>query len=202
MQLQLFHGTNQRFSQFEQSKARVPNDFYGGGVAYFTDNLEVAKTYAKSAAKKGGDRIIYQVTLNVNKVFDVNASFTGKDLIQFFSNRDSEQFARGAGLLSLGTDKYRVLGDLENGTLVLSGEDVFRGLSQGMIKTAAARDKIKSLGYDALRYNGEMNMAATRHDVYIAYYANEIKIHEPRMIVASETQIKEGSVGFEQYVLV
>ena len=46
--MKLYHGTNQLFDKFEQSKSRVLNDYYGGGVAYFTDTLKVAHTYAKS----------------------------------------------------------------------------------------------------------------------------------------------------------
>lgn len=199
----IYHGTNARFSQFEQSKSRIQNDFYGGGVAYFTDALSVAKTYAKSAAKKGGDPIIYQVTLKSNKLFDVDAKFTGDKLIQFFSRKDAEQFARGAGLLNLGADKYKVIGEIEDGHMTLTGDQVFRGLSQGMIKTAAAREKLKQLGYDALRHNGGVNMnMATKHNVYLAYHAYNIKITE-RMIAASENTIKEGVLGSqERYVLI
>lgn len=202
-QLTLYHGTNQRFAQFEQSKARLVNDFYGGGVAYFTDSLDVAKTYAKGAAKKGGDKLIYKVTLSINKLFDVDQTYTSGELTHFFEARDVEAFARGAGLLSLGADKYSVMYELEKGLMRLTGEQVFRGMSQGMVKTAAARDRLKRLGYDALRYNGGVNMSqAQKHNVYIAYDASRIKIHEPRMIVASDSQQKDGPVGKEQYVII
>jgi hypothetical protein len=198
----LYHGTNARFAQFDQSKSRIVNDFYGGGVAYFTDNLSVAKNYAKSAAKKSGDPIVYEVTFNPAKIFDVDDIFTGNDLIKFFSKRESEQFARGAGLLNLGADKYTVLDALEEGKLKLTGDQVFRGLSGGMIKTAAAREKLKQLGYEGLRYNGGVNMGmATKHSVYLAYHAYQIRITE-RMIAGSDQQVSEGLVGNEKYVLV
>lgn len=198
----LYHGTNARFSMFEQSKSRIVNDFYGGGTAYFTDTLSVAKTYAKSAAKKGGDPIVYQVMLKVNKLFDVDKTFTGDELIKFFAKRDAETFARGAGLLSLGADKYKVLSDLEDGRMTLTGDQVFRGLSQGMVKTASAREKLRGLGYDGLRHNGGVNMnMATKHNVYLAYEAHNIKIVE-RMLCASESTINEGMFGQEKYVLI
>jgi hypothetical protein len=204
MQLNLYHGTNQRFVKFEQSKARIANDYYGGGVAYFTDNLDIAKGYASSMQKKsGGDKLIYQVVLNIMKLFDVDQKFSGKDLMAFIDKKSSEEFARGAGLLSLGSDKYKVLDELESGRMVLTGDQVFKGLSQGMNKTAQAREKLKKLGYDALRYNGgAMGITAQKHNVYIAYDANKIRIIEPRMIVASETQIKESGTGDERYKLI
>lgn len=175
--LKVYHGTNATFSKFDQGKARITNDLYGGGVAYFTANTDIAYNYAKSMAKsKGGQKQVYEVELNVNKLFDVNHIFTGKELTQFFTPKTSEEFARGAGLLSYGVDKYGVLIDLESGKLKLTGDQVFHGLSKGMNSTAKAREKLISLKYDTLRYNGGVNMNATRHDVYIAYKAENITI--------------------------
>jgi hypothetical protein len=47
-----------------------------------------------------------------------------------------------------------------------------------------------------------MGITAQKHNVYIAYDANKIRIIEPRMIVASETQIKESGTGDERYKLI
>ena len=44
--LKVFHGTGKDFDQFSSDFARVEEDYYGGGVAYFTDNKEVAFGYA------------------------------------------------------------------------------------------------------------------------------------------------------------
>jgi hypothetical protein len=30
----VYHGSGAKFDQFDQKKSRIPNDFYGGGVAY------------------------------------------------------------------------------------------------------------------------------------------------------------------------
>lgn len=173
----VYHGSGYRFEKFEQSKARVVNDFYGGGVAYFTDNLKVAITYAKSMAKKSKqDPRVYTVELSLNKVFDVDHVFTGKELIAILPS-DLEAFARGAGLLGLYADKYKVLSDLKSGTIKLSGDDVFKGLSKGMNETAKAREHLISRGFDGLRYNGGVNMGmATKHNVYLSYNVNNIKI--------------------------
>lgn len=182
--LTLYHGTNGRFDRFDQSKSRIFNDYWGGGVAYFTDNLGVAKTYATSMAKsKGGDKLVYEVRLKIQNLFDVDDKFTGKELLKFYTSKTSEEFARGAGLLRLGADKYEILHKLESGNLELTGSQVFHGLSQGMVYTAKARKKLESLGYDALRYNGGSNMnMATRHDVYLTYKATNISIIKRLMI--------------------
>lgn len=195
-----YHGSNSKFSQFDQGKARIVNDFYGGGVAYFTTDQKVAITYANSMFKsKGGGKYVYKVVLNFKKTFDVDHNFTGKELTKFFDSKDAEDFARGAGLLKAGADRFVVVGNLRSGDMELTGDQVFKGLSRGMVNTAKARAKLSSLGYDSLRYNGGLNMQqAIRHDVYLAYDANDIKIdktyrvadkkptaaQEPRSLVA------------------
>lgn len=182
----VYHGSGSRFDRFEQSKARIANDFYGGGVAYFTDNLKVAITYAKSMAKKTQqDPIIYTVNLNLQKLFDVDHVFTGKELVSILPD-DVEGFARGAGMLGLDSDKYQVLSSLQAGSIKLSGDTVFKGLSKGMNTTSQAREHLIQLGFDGLRYNGGVNMGmATKHNVYLAYNVNSITI-EKRSRVAKK----------------
>lgn len=179
-----YHGSGKLFKKFEQSAARVINDFYGGGVAYFTDNKEVGRTYARSMAKtaKTGTPYIYTVSLKFSKMFDVDDVFTGKDLVNILPE-DKESFARGAGLLNWKSDKYKVLGDLSVGAMKLSGDSVFKGLSSGMNQTAKTREHLISLGYDGLRYNGGVNMGmATKHNVYLAYKATGIKIEKIALV--------------------
>jgi hypothetical protein len=174
----LYHGSNALFNKFDQGKARIVNDFYGGGVAYFTSNKDVAKTYANAMVKaKGGVKYIYEVEVNISKIFDVDDTFTGKELTKFFNDKDAEEFARGAGLMKAGTDRYDVLSKIKDGAYKLTGDEVFKGLSKGMSFTARARQKLIALGYDGLRYNGGLNMqAATKHDVYLVYNASDIHI--------------------------
>lgn len=177
MRLKAYHGSNARFSKFDQGKARIVNDFYGGGVAYFTDNIDVSKSYARTMAKKGGERYVYEVALNFKKVFDVDKVYTGSELTKFFTDKTVENFARGAGLMKLGSDKYSTLANLKSGKTSLTGEKVFKGLSKGMVNTAATRNELVKLGYDGLRYNGGLNMGmATKHSVYLAYNAASIKL--------------------------
>jgi len=183
--LVLYHGSGYKFDKFDQGKARIANDFYGGGVAYFTDNLKVAITYAKSMAKKSNqDPRIYTVEVRFKKLFDVDHIFTGNELISILPN-DLDSFARGAGLLGLSADKYKVISDLKIGLLSLSGDSIFKGLSRGMNQTAKAREHLISKGYDSLRYNGGVNMnMATKHNVYLSYNANTIKIVKRQTVVS------------------
>lgn len=181
--IKAYHGTNGVFDRFEQSKARIVNDFWGGGVAYFTDDMEVAKTYAKSMARsKGGDRLVYEAALTLRKTFDVDHEFSGKELTKFFTEKTSEEFARGAGLMKLGVDKYSVLNDLEYGKMTLKGSDIFHGLSAGMNQTAKARKILEKMGYDSLRYNGGIQMDVKKHNVYLTYRADNIIIKNRYMI--------------------
>lgn len=172
----VYHGSGTRFDEFDQGKARIANDFYGGGVAYFTDNLKVGIQYAKSMSKKTGTPFVYTCQLKIKKLFDVDDVFTGDDLKQILPP-NLEDFARGAGLMKFDTDKFKMLGDLKAGKLKLSGDQVFKGLSKGMNQTAKARDYLISKGYDGLRYNGGLNMnMATKHNVYLVYKASDITI--------------------------
>lgn len=184
--IEAYHGTCFVFSKFDQGKARLVNDFYGGGVAYFTSSREVAKKYAgaMSKAKMIDRRLVYTVNLSLNKIFDVDDSFYGKELVKFFKKNETEKFARSAGLLRYGVDKFDILARLGTGNMELTGDQVFRGLSDGMVSTARARERLKSLGYDSLRYNGGLNMnQAITHDVYLVYDANDITIKSRTLLV-------------------
>jgi hypothetical protein len=192
--VEAYHGTNSRFSQFEQSKARIANDFYGGGIAYLTDTLDIAKTYASFMFRKyGGERYVYQVQAEFDNLFDVDEKYTG-DILKRIVGSEYDSFARGSGLLNLGADRYAVLSALKEGKVELTGEQVFRGLSNGMQNTARARETLKKCGFDGLRYNGGMNMGGRAHNVYLSYEAQNIRIKN-RYIVTDKkvplTAIKE-----------
>jgi hypothetical protein len=180
----VYHGSGKKFDKFDQRQARIPNDHMGGGIAYFTDNKDVAGTYAKSMAKTQKTKTphVYHSTLSMNNVFDVDHEFSGDKLKHVLPDdeREHENFARGAGLLKLGgPDKYSVLSKLRSGQTKLTGAQVFKGLSRGNVDTAKARDHLISKGYDGIRYNGGENMdMATRHNVYMPYNADSIKINK------------------------
>ena len=182
IKVQAYHGSGRKFDEFDQRQARIKNDFYGGGIGYFTSNPDVAATYAKSMSKETKTPHVYHTTLNMNNVFDVDHKFSGEKLKGILPD-DVESFARGAGLMKLGTDKYKVLSDLKSGNTELTGHQVFKGLSRGMNDTAKARDHLISKGYDGIRYNGGENMKmATKHDVYIPYRADSIEIKKVEKI--------------------
>lgn len=178
MILKAYHGTNSRFDRFDKSKARIRNDLYGGGIAYFTDSLDIGKSYARTMSKKDGIPIVYEVELNLKKTFDVSHIFTGSELTKFLENIDVEQFARGARLLQ-GGSRLETISNLKSGKVSLTGDLVFRGLSNGMNQTAKARAILERMGYDSLRYNGDMmEMTATKHNVYLAYNPISIDIKQ------------------------
>lgn len=174
----VYHGSNSDFNKFDQSKSRIINDNYGGGVAYFTDSPNVAKKYAKTMANKyGNEPILYSVNLSVNNIFDVNDEFSGNRLMEFINQASSvDSFLRGAKLLLLGTDKSKLLRDLESGNLSLTGDQIFKGLSNGMVNTSQARKILQRLGYDALRYNAGGILGQDSYSVYLVYNAADIDI--------------------------
>jgi len=172
--LLVYHGTNQEFDNFDPSKSRIVNDNYGG-IAFFTDNMDIAHNYAKSMFnKKGGSKVVLLTELKTNKIFDVDDIFTGRELCKFYSSdRDIEDFARAASLLTASADKYDVIAKLKTGDTRLTGQEVFKGLSRGMTQTVKARDKLKSLGYDTLRYNQQYPV---KHSVYVTFATSNIRI--------------------------
>jgi hypothetical protein len=195
-----YHGSNKRFSKFDQKLATIPNDYYGGGVAYTTDSPKVGISYAKTMtrARKTGSPHVYHVGLDMKNVFDVDHEFTGDKLKHVLpdNEKEHENFARGAGLLRLGgEDKYKVLSKLRSGEMKLTGAQVFKGLSGGMINTARARDHLIRKGYDGLRYNGGENMDTERHNVYIPYNADSITINKVSKVVKKPKPVAEESLG-------
>ena len=181
MNIIAYHGSGQIFDQFDASKARIVNDYYGSGVAYFTDNEKVAEGYAKAMSKKEGSRgrVIYKCQLSLGKIFDVENTYTGKELKRLVGS-NVEAFARGAGLMKagIGDEKYQILGALKEGNYTLKGDLVFKAMSNGMVATRSARIKLQSLGYDGLRYNGGILTGSIKHSVYLAYEPNMIRILE------------------------
>ena len=176
MIIKAYHGTNARFDKFDRSKARIKNDLYGGGIAYFTDDITVAKSYARSMTKKEGIPLVYEVELNLKKVFDVEHMFTGLEVANFTKGFDIEAFARGARLMS-GSNRLQILTELKSNKIPLTGEQIFKGLSNGMNQTAKARAIIERQGFDSLRHKGgEMGITPIKHNVYLAYDPGTIRI--------------------------
>ncbi len=173
----VFHGSNKKFDKFSEKAKRVANDFFGGGIAYTTDDQSVALTYSRAMTYRyGGEEYLYKIQLTLSNIFDVDTVFSGKELVDFTKYVRPEDFLRSAGLLTAGTDKYKVLAQLESGSLSMDGKAVFKGLSKGLVDSSGAEAILKKMGYDGLRYNGGDNMGAGKHNVYIPYYSKSIKI--------------------------
>lgn len=176
-----FHGSGHSFTEFSQIHAKIPNDFYGGGIGYFTDSRKIGESYAKASSKVTRTPHLYHTTLDMKNVFDVDHKFSGKKLTGLLP-KDTRAFAKHAGLLNASNmdQENSILGNLERGDTELSGHQLFWGLSEGGTKTAKARDHLIRHGqYDGLRYNGGVNMKQdTKHNVYIPYNADSISINK------------------------
>lgn len=175
----LYHGSNIKFDKFTQRNKRITDDLYGGGIGYFTTGQKIAINYAKTRVSAyGGSEYLYKVDINLKKVFDVDAVFSGDKLLQILKHqKDIEAFARGASLLKYGDDKYTTMNKLQTGRIELTGNQVWKGLSYGGVRTSVAQQVLKDAGYDGLRYNGGvLTTDSHSHDVYIPYFENSIKI--------------------------
>ncbi len=170
------------FEKFDRAKARIQNDFYGGGVAYLTDSRDIGVQYAKSMSKGGkGSPVLYTTDVRFRKLFDTTAYFDGKEVKQLLP-QNIEGFARGAGLLSAGANRVSVLANLREGNIGMTGVDIFRGLSGGMTYTVSAREHLQRMGYDGLKYLGGTITGAIKHGVYLAYDPNSIIIKNAELV--------------------
>jgi hypothetical protein len=192
--MKAYHGTNARFDKFDVNMARVTQDFYGGPL-YFTDNLEVGKGYARTMSRKEGIPLVYEVQLTLRNTFDVDAIFTGDQLKKILEKHGKpEDFARGARLLSLGGNRLETLTKLKSGSMELTGDQVFRGLSNGMANSLAARKTLISLGYDSLRYNGgRMGIDSHQHNVYLPYNPNQIQITQRYILKPKNDKVSDSA---------
>lgn len=185
--VEVWHGTNIKFDQFNKEMARAPNDLYGGGLGYFTDSLEVAKGYARTSVKrakvsKEAQPYIYRVQLTLDNVFDVEKTYSGNFVASFLKSNsysDAESFLRTAGMAKMGTDLPLKVSQLRNGQLEMLGDDLFKALSKGSVNSTNGRNTLIASGFDGLRYPGGIRSGTKGlHNVYIAYENDKIKILE------------------------
>lgn len=175
----LYHGSGRLFDRFDRKFAMIENDYYGGGVAYCTDDFEVAKTYASAGAKKTGEGYVYRLYLVTNKLFDATATY-GPEVFMPLIKGSEEDFMRGAGLLKAGTDRIAALVALKRQQL--TGKQIFWGLSRGGVSAGKARDILIKAGYDALKHAGGEQFGAKKHVVYIGYDPAKLKIHDYKKV--------------------
>ena len=137
--------------------------------------------------KKSGKPYVYTVKFTPKKVFDVDETFTGDELVKLLPAADLAGFASGAGILKFGEDRALVQVRLKKGRYTLTGDEIFKGLSRGMVNTAKAREHLKKKGYTAIRYNGGVNMnMARKHDVYVAWDPKDIRIDKIQQVVSRQ----------------
>lgn len=178
MAIKAYHGTAIKFDSFDGGKARVSNDYYGGGFAYFTSNKTVAVGYAKSAMirLKSNTPYVIEVELNFKRLFDATDNQIDvsqlKDIVDSLGNK-LESFARGAGLLNFGTSIPLVLSDLKAYKAKMTGAQFFAGLSRAYGSMENARKFLQLRDYDGLKHTGGQvtrdKMGTPDHIVYIVY---------------------------------
>ena len=165
--LVVYHGTNKN----EQGKAFTQFDTYGanyglmGQGSYFTDNPEIASSYAKKG--KGDTPTVYPVYLSIKNPIDMDARGNEASWQEAFPDVDFNE--------------YRPEG--------VKNEDYFRAIEefitdQQMPKYEGAemvQDGLRSMGYDGITHRGgaRFRTAAgesnTRHQVFIAFDPEQIK---------------------------
>ncbi len=183
-----FHGTAAKFDSFDGGKARVSNDYFGGGHSYFTSNKNVAVGYASSAMirMKSKTPYVIAVDLHFKKLFDArdNKTYTGdelKHMIKEFklTQKDLDTLARGAGIMTVMSSPYQIIVGLERGTTKLTGKQFFNGLTRLRGSMENARKFLQSKGYDGLAHTGGQvtrdMMGTPNHVVFIVYDPNVIQ---------------------------
>jgi hypothetical protein len=118
--------------------------------------------------------------VDIARIFDVDHVWAGQELKDILpKGKELDRFVRGTDLASGGKDPFMVAAQLELGQTKLTGDQIFKGLSSGMVNTKAAREYLMDKGYDSLRYNGGLNMnMREKHNVYCPYKASAIKIEK------------------------
>lgn len=185
MAIKVWHGSGTNFNTIDLSKGRMAdNDYYGGGNGkgfYVTTEQKIAIGYAL-AARNAASPTLYEMSYTPSgRVFDVDEKYSGPALQRFLPKSRSllEEFCRHAGLfkgLTDRTDALLIEGRIEEGKMELSGDQIFKGLSEGQRTQGRAADILKSHGYVGLRYNGGRITGSAPHDVYISYKPSDLKI--------------------------
>lgn len=197
--LTVYHGTAARFDEFGQENARVENDYFGGGLAYFTSSRRVAYGYARSAMLRTKSKIPYIIYVGVqfDKLFDARntSKWSGERVLAFIQevglrSDQVEAFIRGAGLLDMsslqGRSPHVVKSAFMSGKIELDGESIFMALSRVLGNMAQARKKLMSLGYDGLCHiGGEITkdkLNRGKHTVFISYDKKTIRSFDRKKI--------------------
>lgn len=178
-----YHGSGNDFDKFEQSASRSKNDLFGGGVAYFTDNIDVARSYSTNAARRRDSldqtKILYTVRLNLKKAFDTTVKELDSKLVsQLIPDKPSEQdhFGRDLKVYKGDVNRHNFIFKIKSGEVKVSGEALWNAISSRGTNTVKGRNTLKSSGFDGLIYEGGHITRQVKHKVVIPYNPSSIKI--------------------------
>nr|DAN71338.1 MAG TPA: ParB-like nuclease domain [Caudoviricetes sp.] len=164
----VYHGTNQDFNQFEDSKIQKAD--LGRGF-YFTDNKDIAKNYADIRAnERGGKGKVMETFLNVKNPFDLNYQprEAALDYLTYYFANNGQTNTQASNSAKTLLDMSIADGDIVDGDY----SSVFNTKEPEFEKWA------KSKGYDGIVVPGGDQDSGLSGNAYVVFEPNQIKSAE------------------------
>lgn len=163
--MSVYHGTNQDFNQFEDSKIQKTD--LGRGF-YFTDNKDIANNYAEIRAnERGGKGKVMETFLNVKNPFDLNYQprEAALDYLTYYFANNGQTNAQAVNSAKTLLDMSLADGDIVDGDY----SSVFNTKEPEFEKWA------KSKGYDGIVVPGGDQDSGLSGNAYVVFEPNQIK---------------------------
>nr|DAR44990.1 MAG TPA: Large polyvalent protein associated domain 38 [Caudoviricetes sp.] len=161
----VYHGTNQDFNQFEDSKIQKAD--LGRGF-YFTDNKDIANNYAEIRAnERGGKGKVMETFLNVKNPFDLNYQprEAALDYLTYYFANNGQTNTQASNSAKTLLDMSIADGDIVDGDY----SSVFNTKEPEFEKWA------KSKGYDGIVVSGGDQDSGLSGNAYVVFEPNQIK---------------------------
>lgn len=161
----VYHGTNQDFNQFEDSKIQKAD--LGRGF-YFTDNKDIANNYAEIRAnERGGKGKVMETFLNVKNPFDLNYQprEAALDYLTYYFANNGQTNTQASNSAKTLLDMSIADGDIVDGDY----SSVFNTKEPEFEKWA------KSKGYDGIVVPGGDQDSSLSGNAYVVFEPNQIK---------------------------
>lgn len=161
----VYHGTNQDFNQFEDSKIQKAD--LGRGF-YFTDNKDIANNYAEIRAnERGGKGKVMETFLNSKNPFDLNYQprEAALDYLTYYFANNGQTNAQAVNSAKTLLDISLADGDIVDGDY----SSVFNTKEPEFEKWA------KSKGYDGIVVPGGDQDSGLSGNAYVVFEPNQIK---------------------------
>ena len=164
----VYHGTNQDFNQFEDSKIQKTD--LGRGF-YFTNNKDIANNYADIRVnERGGKGKVMETFLNIKNPFDLNYQprEAALDYLTYYFANNGQTDAQAANSAKTLLDMSIADGDIVDGDY----SNVFDTKEPEFEKWA------KSKGYDGIVVPGGDQDSGLSGNAYVVFEPNQIKSTE------------------------